>query len=256
MNFTWYPGFGTQHYVFNTEQPPFDDVRVRRALAMAVNREILVEKVLGAAERPAYGLVPPQARHYPDPALADFAGWSQAERNNEAKRLLREAGFTDGNPLEVSLSYNTNDIYKRVALAVSAMWKQIGVRTVLTNKEAKVLLADMRNGTFDVGRYVWLGLTTDPLSFLERLHSRGGPINQSRFADAKFDALLDEAVLTNDLAARAQLLREAEARALEAMPVIPLYFHGGRRLISSRVSGWVDNAHGINLARDLAIKDE
>lgn len=250
------PGFGLQHYVFNTEEPPFDDVRVRRALAMAIDREILVNKITRSGERPAFGLVPPQVRHYPQTAKADFAEWSQAERARTAKTLLQAAGYGPGNPLEVSLSYNTNEIHKRVALAVSAMWKAVGVKTRLTNKEAKVLLADMRNGNFEVGRYLWLGLTQDALSFLERLHGDAGPINQSRFNDPDYDKLLEQAVLTNDLSARAAMLHAAEVRALEAMPVIPLYFYAGRRLVSSRVTGWVHNSRGINLARDLAVTDD
>jgi oligopeptide transport system substrate-binding protein len=249
------PGFGLQHYVFNTEEPPFNDVRVRRALAMAIDREILVSKITRSGERPAFGLVPPQVRYYPQQAQADFAGWSQAKRASTAKELLKAAGYGPGNPLEVSLSYNTNEIHKRVALAVSAMWRGVGVKTILNNKEAKVLLADMRNGDFEVGRYLWLGLTQDALSFLERLHGEAGPINQSRFSDPDYDQLLDQAVLTNDLEARAAMLYQAEARALAAMPVIPLYYYAGRRLVSSKVSGWVHNSRGINLARDLAVTE-
>lgn len=248
------PGFGLQHYVFNTQVPPFDDVRVRRALAMAIDREILVSKILRSGEQPAYGLVPPQARAYPNHAVADFAAWTQPERMRAARALLAEAGYGSGRQLKVVLSYNTSEIHKRVALAVSSMWKSIGVKTVLNNKEAKVLLSDMRNGTFEVGRYLWLGLTQDAMSFLERLHSQGGPINQSRYANPTFDELLDEAMLTLDLQDRAALLYRAEALAVAEMPVIPLYFYGGRRLISSRVTGWVDNSRGINLARDLGIK--
>jgi oligopeptide transport system substrate-binding protein len=127
---------------------------------------------------------------------------------------------------------------------------------VLNNKEAKVLLSDMRNGSFEVGRYLWLGLTQDAMSFLERLHSQGGPINQSRFANSDFDELIDTAMLTHDLTVRGDLLYRAEARAMQEMPVIPLYFYGGRRLISSRVTGWVDNSRGINLARDLGIREK
>ena len=250
------PGFGLQHYVFNVEVPPFNDVRVRRALAMAIDREILVEKILRTAEKPAYGLVPPQAGAYPNHASADFAAWTQPERIQTAKSLLADAGFGPGRPLEVNLSYNTSEIHKRVALAVSSMWKAIGVKTTLNNKEAKVLLSDMRNGNFQVGRYLWLGATTDALTVLERLHSQGGPINQSRFKSQVFDELVDAAVMTVDLDARAELLRQAEAHALAEMPVIPLYFYGGRRLISSRVTGWVDNHRGVNLARDLGVRED
>jgi oligopeptide transport system substrate-binding protein len=250
------PAFGLQHYAFNLKRPPFNDRRVRRALAMAVNREVLVERVLGSSgESPAYGLIPPQARFYPEHARADFAAWPYAERLQRARALLAEAGFGSGNPLTVELSYNTHELHKRVAVAVAAMWKAIGVITTLNNMEAKVLLANMRQGEFDVGRYLWLAETSDGFSFLEHIHSDAGPLNQAGYANADYDALLDEIITTVDLDERAALLKQAEALALEDMPILPLYYYAGRRLIGRHVGGWTDNARGINLARDLSIDE-
>lgn len=249
-----FPGFGLQHLAFNTTKAPFNDARVRRALAMAIDREVLAERILKSGELPAYGLVPPQAKQYPNPAQADFASLSQAERNERARALLAEAGFPDG--MTVRLSYNTNEILKRVMVAVAAMWRQIGVRTQLENSEAKVVIANMRNGDFEVGRYLWLAETSDAFSFVERIHSGAGPLNHARYDNPQFDALLDQAQLTSDLTARAELIREAEAIALEDMPVIPLYFYAGRRLVKPYVRGWVNNARGINLARDMWIDEE
>lgn len=249
-----FPGFGLQHLAFNTTRAPFDDVRVRQALAMAIDREVLAEKILKSGEIPAYGLVPPQAKQYPNPAKADFVALSQRERNARAKALLAEAGFPNG--LTVTLSYNTNEILKRVMVAVAAMWRQVGVRTQLENSEAKVVIANMRNGNFEIGRYLWLAETSDAFSFVERIHSGAGPLNHARYSNEEFDALLDQAQLTSDLSVRADLIRRAEALALADMPVIPLYFYAGRRLVQPYVKGWVNNARGINLARDMWIDEE
>ncbi len=93
------------------------------------------------------------------------------------------------------------------------------------------------------------------MSFLERLHSRAGPLNQSGFANERFDSLLDAARAASDTLARAALLFQAETLALEAMPVIPLHYHAGRRLVSPRVRGWGDNARGIVMARHLWIEE-
>ena len=249
------PAFGLQHYVFNLNRPPFNDRRVRLALAMAIILEVIVERVLGSSgESPAYGLIPSQARFYPEHAMADFAAWPHAERINRARDLLAEAGFGPGNPLKVELSYNTHELHKRVAVAVAAMWKTIGVATTLNNMEAKVLLANMRQGEFDVGRYLWLAETSDGFSFLERIHSDAGPLNQAGYANPEYDALLDQIMVTVDLDERAAL-QQAEAMALEDMPILPLYYYAGRRLIARHVGGWVDNPRGINLARDLSIDE-
>jgi oligopeptide transport system substrate-binding protein len=250
------PGLGMHHYVVNTTRPPFDDVRVRLALAAAIDRNILTEKVLGAGEVAAVGLVPPGVTNYPERASAEFAAWSRPERIEYARTQLAAAGFSAASPLEVRLSYDTSDLNRRVAVAVAAMWKQIGVRVQLENMEAKVLIANVRNGDFDVSRYLWLAETSDPLSFLERLHSQAGPLNQSGYSDAAFDELLDDARATVDTLERAALLKTAEARALSAMPVIPLHYHAGRRLVAPHVKGWGDNARGISLARDLWIDEE
>ncbi len=250
------PAFGLQHYVFNLSRPPLDDRRVRLALAMAINREILVERVLGSSgESPAYGLVPSQARYYEDHAVAEFASWPYRQRLERAKALLAEAGFNAANPLQVELSYNTHELHKRVAVAVASMWKSIGVTTTLNNMEAKVLLANMRQGDFDIGRYLWLAETSDGFSFLERIHTDAGLLNQARYSNPRFDGILDEIMVTVDLKRRAALLKQAEAIALADMPIVPLYYYAGRRLIARHVGGWVDNPRGINLARDLWIDE-
>jgi len=110
-------------------------------------------------------------------------------------------------------------------------------------------------GEFDAVRFQWLAGTTDPVSFLERLESRAGALNQSGYANARYDALVREAEQTADIGRRAALLAQAETLALAEHPVAPLYYYSGRRLVSTRVSGWVENVRGVHVSRWLDLRD-
>jgi oligopeptide transport system substrate-binding protein len=248
-------GFGTELVVFNTRKAPFDDARVRRALSMAVDRQILVERVLKGAEEPAYGLVPPQAVNYPEHAQADFATEAMERRRGAARELLAAAGYGNGRRLEVELKYTSGDVQQRVAVALAAMWKQIGVDARLAAIERKALIADVQAGRFDAARYYWLASTSDPVSFLERLRADAGPINQSGWGNDEYDALIDSAEAKVDLGARAALLKRAETLALAQQPVAPIYYYGGRRLVADRVTGFVENPRGVHVSRFLGVKE-
>lgn len=248
------PGFGLEHVAFNTRRPPFDDARVRRALSMAVDRDALTRHVTRAGESPAFGLVPPGASHYPRSARADFAGQPQAERAGLARALLAEAGYGPGRPLRFSLSYASSDVNRRVAVALASMWQAIGVRADLKALEQRALVAEVGRGDFDAVRFQWFGGTTDPVSFLERLETEAGALNQSGWSNPRYDGLVREAERTADVGRRAALLAQAEALALAEQPVAPLYFYAGRRVVSRRVTGWEDNVRGVHLSRWLDLR--
>ncbi len=245
------PIIGLDYYVFNVNRAPFDDVRVRRALSMAMNREVITQRITKGGEPPAYSLMPPDILNYPDGPTVDFAAWDHGQRVKRARELLAEAGFGPGQPLKFTLRYNTNEQHKRVAVAASAMWKQLGVEVALENSEAKVLVADIRAGDFQVARASWFGEVRDAMTYLELLHSDSGPINRSGFSDPKFDRLVDQARQTPDVAERARLMRAAEQIGLDQQPIMPINFYVSKRLIKPHVGGWVDNARGIHLARYL-----
>jgi oligopeptide transport system substrate-binding protein len=248
------PGFGLEHIAFNVRRPPFDDARVRRAVSMAVDREALTKHVTRAGETPAYGLVPPGASNYPRPARAEFAGKPQAERVKLARTLLAEAGYGPGKPLRFTLTYPSGDVNRRVAVALAAMWQAAGVQAELRALEVKALVGEVGSGGFDAVRFQWLSGTTDPVSFLERLETGAGAMNQPGWAVARYDALVREAERRADLTQRAALLAQAEALALAEHPVAPLYYYAGRRLVSGQVTGWVENVRGVHLSRWLGLK--
>ncbi len=247
------PGFGIEHVTFNVRRPPFDDARVRRALSMAVDREAIVRHITRAGEQPAFGLVPPAASNYGHHVRVDFADLAQAERLRQAKKLLADAGYDRPKPLSFTLSYPSGDINKRLSVALAAMWQAVGVQVDLRGSELRALLGEVDRGSFDAVRFRWLSGTTDPVSFLERLESDAGAMNQSGYANARYDELLREAENTADITVRARILAKAEALALADHPVMPLYFYASRRLVQRYVEGWIENPRGVHLSRWLAI---
>lgn len=244
---------GLEYLAFNTRRPPFDDERVRRALSMAVEREVLASRILQGGEPAAYCLVPPGVEGYPQGARADFAAWPAARRQQEARRLLEAAGFGPERPLTLRLRHPGSETHRRVALAIAAMWQPLGVRTTLVTADMKTHQQAIAEGDFEVARASWYAEDRDPASFLALLDSRAGPLNLSRNADPPYDALLDRAMASNDPAARAAAFSAAEARAMARQPIAPLYVYVSRRLIGSRVRGWVDNPRGVHLNRYLDV---
>lgn len=246
------PGLTTEFYLFNTSRAPYDDVRVRRALSMAVDRETLVNRVLRTGETPAYGYIPATMNNYTKRAKADFSELSMTERRVEAQRLLAEAGFGPDNPLVVPLRYNTQDLQARQAAAIAAMWRQIGVQTEMINTERRILAADRMNSNFEVARYLHVAGNYDAASFMQFLHTDLSSRNFMQYSSPKFDAVFEEAWYENDPDERARKTFEAEAQALADHPIIPLYFYSGRRLVRPNIEGWVDNARGVYPTRWLS----
>ncbi len=226
---------GTYYYSFNTRVPPLDDVRVRRALAYAVDREELTRHVLRAGQKPAGHFTPPntagynaEARFPYDPGLA--------------RDLLAEAGFPGGKGFpRLELLYNTSESHRALALAVQQMWKrELGIEITLHNQEWKAYLATREAGDFEIMRAGWIGDYDDPHTFLSLLTSDSGN-NHSGWSDPRYDALIAESQTTADNSARHALFQQAEARLLEEMPVIPLYFYVRSLLIHESVRGWHPN---------------
>jgi len=249
------PGLSVELYLFNTEHPPFDDAQVRLALSMAIDRETLVERVMRTGEIPAYGYVPPTVSNYPVFAEADFISVPYETRLEQARDLLAEAGFGPYNPLLVPLRYNTQDLQRRMAIAIAAMWKRIGVKAELLNTERKVLASDRKQGNFDVARWLRVGATYDPTSFLIHFHSDLSGVNLSRYNDVVYNNLFEKAWYSRDIDDRAARMLEAEEHVLRDHPAIPLYFYTGRRLVQTYVKGWIDNARGVYPSRWLWIEE-
>jgi oligopeptide transport system substrate-binding protein len=233
---------GVYYYGFNLSQPPFkDNPKLRRALTLAIDRNVICEKVLGMGERPADAWVPPGTTGHRT-SRAQWSGWTREQSLTEARRLYAEAGYSQDKPARVELLYNTHENHKKVATAIAGMWKQwLGVDVVLVNQEWKVYLQSRRlKAATQVFRAGWIGDYNDANSFLEILHSAHG-LNDTAYASDEYDELLRKAAIEPDASRREQWMHEAEALLLEDLPVIPIYFYVTKRLVSPRVKGWSGN---------------
>ena len=247
------PWLGIYYYPINTKQPPFDDVRIRQALSMAINREAITDKVLRTGEVPAYSFVPPGTDNYGEPAYVEWRDVAYGERLDRAKALLAEAGYGPDNPLKMELRYNTSENHKKIAIAVASMWKQLGVEAALLNTEVKVHYNDLQAGSFQVARAGWIADYNDPQNFLYLLETSTGPLNYGQYDNARFNALMDQAAVTIDLDKRADVLRQAEAIVMADQPVIPIYYYVSKNLVSQQIAGWVDNTKDIHRTRWLSL---
>ena len=250
-----HPYLGTYYYGYNITRPPFaDSPELRKALAMVIDRERIAGKVVGTGELPAFGFVPPGVDDYQG-ARPEWADWSLERRRERARALYREAGYSEDEPLEVELRYNTQDNHRKIAIAIAWMWREhLGVRTRLINEEFKVFLTTRRmKQVTEVYRAGWIGDYNDPFTFLEILHSGHG-LNDTGYASARYDALLERAAAEADAGRRMDLLRQAEAQLLEDLPVLPIYFYTSRRLVKPHVRGWEGNIMDVHLTRYMDLE--
>ncbi|MCF3650381.1 peptide ABC transporter substrate-binding protein [Synoicihabitans lomoniglobus] len=230
----------TYFYRFNTQKPPLDDVRVRRALSLAIDREQIVNKVTLGGQLPARNLTPPQTAGYTagDLLTGDVA---------EAQRLLAEAGFPGGEGFpRLEILFNTNDGHRRIAEAIQQMWRvNLGVDIGLYNQESKVQSDSMRNGDYEIARYAWIGDYLDASTFLELMLSDSGN-NQTGWANADYDRLVNEARYVLDPAQRFTLYREAERILMAESPIAPIYFYVNSSLQVPELKGWYGNLIDIH----------
>ena len=247
------PAISTQFWLFNTVRAPTDDLRVRKALSMTVDRQRIVDTVTGLGDHAAYGLVPPGTANY----TAQRVEWHDqpmAERARVARALLAEAGYGPDNPLKVEVHYNTDENLRRIAVAVASMWREhLGVQTTLHNEEFRVLLNRRKNpDQWRVLRLSWGGDYNDASNFLEII-SRNGAVNDTGYDDPEFERLLAAAAAELDPAQRRAMLEAAERRMLEHYPVLPLYHPVNKTLVKPWVSGFTGNLLGRTYTRHLSI---
>lgn len=246
------PYLGSYYYGLNLTRAPFkDQPGLRRALAMAIDRDIIANKLAGAGEIPAYGWVP-EVQGYTQ-QRAEWADWTQDERNAQARRLIAEAGYGPDKPLRVELLYNTSENHKRLAVAVASMWKQtLGVETSLVNQEWKVFLDTRTRKETQVFRSGWIGDYNDAYTFADLLYSTNQQ-NDSGYSSARYDELLDQASVEPDAARRRALLEEAERVLLADLPIIPIYFYVSKHLVKPWVQGFTPNIMDHHQSRHLAV---
>ena len=237
--------------MLNEGLPKFADARVRRALALAVDREAIVNNILRTGELPAYGIVPPVVSGYAG-ATMDFKATPLPERLIEARALLKAAGYSDAKPLALVLSQRAGPANKRVAVALADMWSKIGVKTELRFSDVSMYYDEMRKFDFEAG-VTGAAWPPDPEHFLNDFHPKS-PQNYSRYDSKAFNDALTRAGLIAERGPRYEAFREAEAIMLKDIPAIPLYFNVNTNIVAPYVKGYRDNGRDLHPSRLLRIE--
>lgn len=234
------PWLANEYYVLNQRKgEPTADPRVRKALSLAIRRDILADKINRGAFQASNAFVPNGMPGYtPQPATDLQKPYD--ERLKEAKSLMQQAGYSPTHPLELHLRFNSDDTLRQDAVAISAMWRPLGVNTELDNAEATVHYQALAHGDFDVARAGWVADYRDPQNFLALLQSGVGN-NYGAYSNPAFDKLMDQAADTRDQTQRYQLLEKAESTAMNDYAVIPLMTEVSRNLVNPDIRGWEDN---------------
>ncbi|KKX54892.1 peptide ABC transporter substrate-binding protein [Brevibacillus borstelensis] len=228
------PIAGTYWYKFNTEKPPFNNVKIRKAFAYAIDRQSLIDNILQTGQLPAMGALPMSMAVNKD-------GYFKDNDVETAKKLLeeglKELGMSKLPP--ITLSYNTSEGHKKIAEAIQDQWKKnLGVDVKLENKEWKVYIEDLHQGNYQVGRMGWLGDFNDPINFLELYKEKDGGNNDTRWENAQYKELLNKSATIQNHEERLKVLGEAEKILMDEMPIMPIYFY---------TQSWVqkDNVKGV-----------
>lgn len=223
---------GVYFYRFNVKAPPLDNIKVRRALALAIDREGLTRIVLGGGEQPANSIVPPGnagyvSQHHLEGDLA------------EARRLLAEAGFPDGKGFpKTELLYNTLEKHKAIGEAIQQMWrKNLGIEISLRNEEWKVYLNTQHSKDFQIERAGWVADYADPHVFFDLWETNNGN-NDTNWGNAEYDALLQTALNSKTTAERYETYQKMERILLDELPILPIFFYTQPRLVSPKVKGY------------------
>ncbi|TQI80726.1 oligopeptide transport system substrate-binding protein [Serratia fonticola] len=231
------PYLCTFYYEINNQRAPFTDARVRTAVKLTLDRDIIANKIMGQGQIPAYGFTPTfiEGAAFTAP---EWAGWTQEKRNETAKKLLADAGYTAAKPLKFTLLYNTSDQNKQQAIAAASMWKKnLGAEVTLQNQEWKTSLQSRHEGQFDVARATWCGDYNEPSAFLNMLLSHSS-INTFFYKNPAFDALMASTLKAPDAAARAAIYQQAETMLDKDSALVPVYYRVSARLVKPTVGGF------------------
>ncbi len=231
------PYLCTFYYEINNQRAPFTDPRVRAAVKLTLDRDIIANKIMGQGQIPAFSFTPTftEGAKFTAPA---WASWSQEQRNAEARKLLEQAGFSAAKPLKFTLLYNTSDQNKQQAIAAASMWKKnLGAEVTLRNQEWKTSLESRHQGQYDIARATWCGDYNEPSAFLNLVLSNSS-INTIFYKSPAFDALMAGTLKAPDEAARAALYQQAEAQLDKDSALIPVYYRVSARLIRPSVGGF------------------
>ena len=247
------PNFATAMFSYNMTKPPFaENPKLRLALSIALDRDILINFVSHGVGVPAYNIMPPLIGYTPD--IPDWAHLSDDARHALARKLYQEAGYSDKHPLETVITYASGGPgTRRFMEALSAMWlMNLGAKVQIYNEEWKVFLQarQLKQPTFFWA--AWSGDFPDPFTFMQ-LYQTGFGMNDGDYSNPKFDGLIVQASSINDNKVRFELFHQAEGILNEDAPLMPVYYYVSTHLIKPYVKGWQSNVMDRNLSRYMYV---
>ena len=241
--------FGTYYYRLNVNKYPMSNIYFRKALSLAIDRDLLVNSILKGNQKPSKSFTPADRNSYNPDTNLSF-------NPDLAKKYLDKSGFDIASQKPIELLYNTSEGHQKIAQAIQEMWKKyLGVSIVLTNVDWKVYLSRETQGEYDISRAGWIGDYPDPFTFLDMMVTGRGN-NKTGWSNLDYDSLLKDASSEIDAKKRFSLYEEAETILIDELPVIPIYTYTRTYLLSSQVKGWQENILDTNPYQFLSLEPE
>lgn len=228
------------YYEFNTQAKPFDNANIRKAFAMAIDRQAIVDNVTKAGQVPAFGFIPPGIKGAESTFREEYKDDYFTEDAAKAKELLQQGMQEEGitSLPEITLSYNTDDNHKKIALAITDMWKKnLGVEVKIENQEWGVFIKNRQSGNFQIARAGWVPDYNDPMTFIDMWTTKSGN-NDIKLNNAEYDALVQDAYKNGDTKARMEDFRKAEQILIgDQMGILPIYYYVNPALVKKNLKG-------------------
>ena len=241
--------FGTYYYRINTKIEPLNDAKVRKALSLAIDRDLIVEKVTKGGQKPAYSFTPPSEEYYDPPTQLEYNPML-------ARQYLKDAGYPNGEGFpEFELLYNTNEGHQKIAQAIQQFWlKELGIKITLTNVDWKVYLDRESQGQYQISRAGWIGDYVDPNSFLDMMVTDRGN-NKTGWSNKEYDSYIKKATFANDESERLKNFSSAEQILMDELPIIPIYTYTRVYMLRDEVKGWYPNMLDTHPYQFISLED-
>ena len=246
------PYLGTYYFSIKTDKAPWDNVELRNAISMAIDRDFIADKVWQNSMLPGYSMVPPGIEGY-TPAMAKYADMSQIDREDEAKKIFEKLGYTPDKPLKMQIRYNTSENHKNTAVAIQEQLKPLGVEVSLLNTDTKTHYAFLQEkGNYDVARAGWIADYKDPETFLGISRKASGN-NYSSYDSPAFEAAMDKAAAAGgNPEERMKDLAEAERILVDEIGNIPILYYSYHDIVSPKLHGFEDNVMDVHPSRFIS----
>jgi oligopeptide transport system substrate-binding protein len=248
------PQLITDIIAFNLKRKPFNDIRVREAVNLALNREAITGRVLRAGHLPAYAVVPPGTANYPFGTGLRFRGTPYRERLERARSLMQAAGYDANRRLKTSymIRATTPGIYRAIAAAIQQMLAQVYIDIAITPNDLQIFYPTIQAHDFDIAQSGWQADFNDASNFLD-LYRTGGGNNWGEYSNPAFDKMLAAAQQDTNLESRGRKLAAAETIMLDDFAAAPLFYWTNLNLTWPYVNGFQANPMDYHRSRWVTI---